>query len=402
MPDLPTFATLFRVARDEVLSRNSRISRDAVDREGSDANILIAGASAAADEVIGQLAQLQAALYLDAAKGPALDRWVFDRYGLVRKPAAAAVGSVQFRTTVASPVTFTIQTGTILQTADGIQYITTESSIFSAGGIGPITIAVRSMLAGADQGAKINTITSVVTALSSSPSDLTVTNPLATSGADDAETDDSLRDRARKFFLTARRGTNPALEAAALAVPGVRKATAIEVLDSSGRPARMTQLVIADAFTEQFAEFDTVPPRYQAQSQQLAALVFQSLSDVRPSGTYVQVTVASIVLQAIQVTLTFSANADVNTVALQARAMIVDYTNGLSPGAPFRISEVMEKLKMVSGLVHSGCAIVSPVGDIQPKPLQLIRTMLGLVSATSSQTDSPIITGTNPDAYILA
>ena len=90
MPDFPGFSELFRVARDEILSRQARLSRDAVEREGMDANILIAGACAAADEVMGQLTTLAASLFLDSATGPALDRLVLDRYGLVKKPAAAA------------------------------------------------------------------------------------------------------------------------------------------------------------------------------------------------------------------------------------------------------------------------------------------------------------------------
>jgi uncharacterized phage protein gp47/JayE len=402
MPDLPSFPDLFRTARDEILADNSRLSRDVVERPGTDANILIAAACAAGDQIVGQLAQFEASIFLGSAKGDALDRLVYDRYGLVRKPAAAALTSVQFRTTAPSPTTFSIPLGTILQTQDGIQFITTEASIFTVGSTGPLTLAVRSILAGTDQSAKIGAITSIISALPSSPSDLVVTNPLATVGADDAESDDALRDRARRYFETTRRGTNAAIEAAALTVSGVRSASVFEVVDSLGRPARFVQLIIADAFTEQFAILDTVPAKYQQQSQQLSALVFTSLADVRPAGTFVQVLVGSVILQAVQLALAFTAGADVNTSALAARGTAVNYVNALAPGKPFVRTDLQAALKLVPGLSYTGNEVISPLGDVVAKPLQILRTSLGIVSAMSAQTNQPIITGTNPDAYLLA
>jgi hypothetical protein len=56
-------------------------------------------------------------------------------------------------------------------------------------------------------------------------------------------------------------------------------------------------------------------------------------------------------------------------------------------------------------LVHLpdyGLGIVSPAGNIAVKPLQVLRTSLGLVSAVAAQTDLPLVTGTNPDSYSLA
>ena len=402
MPDFPTFSDLFRIARDEILSRNAKLSKDAVEREGMDANILVAGACAAADEVVGQLTTLAAGLFLDSAQKTALDRLLFDRYGLVRKPAAAAIGSVQFRTATPSAVAFTIPLNTYLATADGKQFVTTESTIFSLGSVGPLTVAVRSVLAGADQNVKAFTINNVVTTIQSAPATLTVTNPYATAGADDAELDSAFRERGRRFFTTARRGTLAAIEAAALGVTGVRSATAFEVIDAIGRPARLVQLVVADAFTEQFVDLSTVPATYQVQSQGLAASVFDGLADVRPAGVFVQVIVANVILQAVQLALTFNAGADVNSVALQARAAVVNYVNALAPGAPFNPPDLLKKLQTISGLLYTGKEIVSPPGVVSAKPLQIIHTSLGLVSALSSQTNQPIITGVTPDAYTLA
>ncbi len=402
MPDFPTFTDYFRVARDETLLRNSKVSRDAVEREGADANILVAAIAAVGDQCTGQLASAEANLYVDSAAGDGLDRLVFDRYGIVRKPASASVGTVQFRTTTGAPTTFTIPIGIRLQTPDGIQFVTAESVVFTAGTVGPLACAVRSVLAGGGQNVKAGRITSIATPITSQPSDLTVSNPFATAGGDDAEEDESLRERARRFFSTVRRGTLGALEEAALGVAGVRKAKAFEVVDVLGRPARLVQLVVTDAFAEQFVNYDTVPPRYQVQSQLLSTSVFNALADVRPAGIFVQVYVANVVLQPVQLALTFNAGADVNTAALEARGAMVGYVNGLPPGQPFVLDDALNVLRNVVGLAPSGNSIITPAGNVSVKTLQVLRTSLGLVTAVAAQTDQPIVTGSNPDSFALA
>lgn len=402
MPDFPTFNDLFRVGRDEVLLRNAKVSRDAVEREGMDANALVAAGAAIGDQVVGQLAKVEAGTFIDSAKAAALDRVVFDRYGLVRKPAAASVGTVQFSTTAPAPVTFTIPVGIRLQSADGKQFVTDEAVVFVAATVGPLACAVRSVLAGADQNVKAHQLTSIVTPIVSQPGDLVVDNPFATSGGDDAEDDVSLRDRARRFFTTVRRGTLGALEEAALGVAGVRKAAAFEVVDAFGRPARYVQLAVADSFTEQFIDFTSLPPRYQVQSQLLSTTVFNALADVRPAGTFVQVIVANVILQSWQLSLSFNAGADVNSAALQARATIVSYTNALPPGAPISYNDALAALRTVPGLAVTGNTIISPAGNVLARPTQVLRTSLGLVVAVAAQTNQPIITGTNPDAFTLA
>lgn len=404
MPDFVTFADLFRICRDEVLSRNAKLSLEAVEREGSDANAMLAACAAAGDEVVAQLIDVTAGQFLDSATGQALDRLVFDRYALVRKPAAPALGSVEFSTTAANPSAFSIPIGTALQTADGVQFVTIAGATFPASSVGPVVVAVRSTLAGLNQQAKAGTITSVVSAIAGSPADLAVTNTLATSGADDAEADSALRDRARQFFTTARRGTLAALEQGALAVAGVRRAKAVEVIDVLGRPARLVQLIIADAFTDALVDQQTSPASYQTQSQVLASTVFAGLSDVRAAGVFVQVMVAQVVIQPIVLRLRFAAGADADLAALVARATVVAKVNELRPGATLARADLVEALRGVTGLEVLGDEVASPAGDVIPQALQVIRTSLNLVTTDAAQTGDagPILSATaNPDAFII-
>lgn len=397
MADFPAFQELFRVGRDEILTRNSSLTREVIEREGSDANAIVAGEAAVGDEVIGQLTKVAAGLYLDSAKGQDLDRLVFDRYGLTRKPASPAMGSVVFTTTAPAPGAFSIPLGTKLQAIDGEQFITTAAASFAAASTGPVTVAVRSVLAGASQQAANNTITSIVTQISGQPTDLRVNNTVATAGADDEEKDESLRDRARQFFTTARRGTLAAIRVAALGVPGVRTATAFEVIDVFGRPAKAVQLVVSDAFTDQLVNVNPTPATYQAQSQVLSTTVFNALEDVRAAGIFVDVSVAQVVLQGVTLGLRFLAGVNVDTVALKARAIVAATINSQRPGQAMTISSLISALQLITGLIVTGQEIISPAGDVVAEPLQVLRTSLSLVVASSLQPDQALQGSGNPD-----
>ena len=401
MADFPSREDLFRVARDELLRLNGQITRASVEREGSDSNILANLAVACGDEVIGQLIDVASGLFLESARGARLDRLVWDRYGLLRKVASPALGTAAFSTTVANPTAFTIPEGSTVSTPDGIEFLTTIDTSFPAGSTGPIYIPVRSVLAGSDQQASIGSITSIISSITGSPGDLVVTNTVATAGADDEESDESLRDRGRRFFTTVQRGTIGALEAAALGIGGVNRASAIEVLDSTGRPARFVQLIVSDRFTDALAELGVTDPSYEAQSQQLAQQVFFGLNEHRAAGIFVQVIVAQVILQSIQLQLTFSAGINVDTIALQARAAVVNYVNGLQPGEGLVPGDLIdEALSGITGLIITGNEIVTPAGTVLPKATQVIRSPLALVTAVAVQSSQPVALSTNPDEFL--
>lgn len=402
MGDFPNRQDLFRVARDEILSINAKLTKEAVEREGSDANVLVNAGVACAEEVIGRLIDVVCGQYLDSAEDEKLDRLVFDRYGIRRNSAAPAFGTVSFRTAAVTVSSFTIPENTVVQTADGKQYITTLATTFPSASTGPVFVLIRSVLAGSGQQAAVNTITSIVSSIPSSPTDLTVNNDLATAGAADKESNDQLRDRARRFFTSARRGTLGAIEARALAFPGVVKATAIEVLDALGRPGRLVQLIIADTFTEALAQLGLTDPTYQAQSQTLATQVFQSLSDTRAGGIFVQVIVGEVILLPVLLQLTFTTTAAPDVTALRARARIVNYINELAPGETFDREAAINALAAESGLIITGDEIAIPAGNVSPQPVQILRTALSLVNATAVQTSQPVALTTNPDSYILS
>jgi len=398
MGDFPTRAELQKIGRDYMLMLNSKLTRETIDRDGSDANVVAAAMSAVGDECIGQLARVCAALTLGVAKGRALDKLVFDRYGLLRKPAAPGRTSIRFTTTVPAAGGFAIPAGTKLSTSDGIQFLTVVGASYPVGSVGPVTVEVRSAAAGVNQAAAAGTITNIVSSIVGAPADLAATNPLATSGAADEETDDRYRDRARAYFPTVRRGTVAAVELQAKSVPGVINARCFEDLDMWGRPAKRAQLVITDQYTDQLANLADVPPTYQTQSQVLARTVFAALYDTRPDGIYIDVIVGQLILQPVVLALSFQAGYNVDSVAYAARVAVVNYINSLDPGAKLLRENLVDALRYVRGLIVSGDEILSPAGDVVPTRLEVLRTTLGLVRASTIQPDAALAGTSNPDA----
>jgi uncharacterized phage protein gp47/JayE len=305
---------------------------------------------------------------------------------------------VQFSTTSPAPGGFTIKQGTKLTTSDGIPYLTVVAAFYPASSTGPITVEVRSAAAGLNQAAAPNTITNIVSSVVGAPGDLVVTNPLATAGAADEETDDAFTDRARLYFPSVRRGTVGAVEEKALRYPGVTNARGFEDLDMWGRPAKRAQLVITDQYTDRLAMLSAVPPAYAAQSQVLAQKVFESLYDTRPDGIYIDVIVAKLILQPVVLALSFQAGYNTDSVAYAARVAIVNQINGLSPGETLHVASLADALRYVRGLIVSGDEILSPSGDVVPNRLEVLRTTLGLVRASTVQPDQALAGTSNPDA----
>lgn len=394
-----TRSDLFVAARDEVLLKNSLLAAEAVERDGTDVNLLIAAGTAMGDKVIGQLLAVAAGLFLDSAKGQALDRLVFDRYGMVRKPAAPALVNIQFSLTNPAASGFAIPVGTIVSTADGIQFSTVVATSIAGGSTGPVFVAATSLLAGADQQIKAGAITSIVSQVTGAPNDLAVTNNAASAGAANRESDDQLRDRARRFWTTAQKGTLKAIEAGARAVPGVVRAAALEVLDGNSRPGRWVLLVVADNFTDALANLNQTSVSYATQSQALATTVFVALNDVRCDGIFVQVVVAQVALLQVVLSLTFGAGVDTLLVANRARAAVAAYVNQLDPGASFVPADALAALRQVAGLVITGNEISLPSGTVVPKTLQVLRTTAELVGASSG--GLPIAATVDPDIIVL-
>jgi len=400
MADFPDRNALFRIGEIGLLRANSQLTRAACETVGTDTNAFLAAGAAIGDALIGQLILVQSGQFIDAAKGDALRRRIYDLVGLLPKEAAVALGSVAFQVPAALTAPLAIPAGTICATSSGLEFETTIDALYPAATTASLTVPIRSREAGSNQFAPAGTITSLLSQIPGAPDGLTVTNPLATSVGDDVESDESYRAGYRDFFLNIRRGTLRAIEALARRFPGVQTAAAFEILDGIGRQQKQVLLGITDRFTAQFVEANTSPVLYQQQSQVLAQAVFNSLVDTRAGGIFVHVFVAQTIVQTIQMALSFQAGADINEAATRARSAVVNHVNLLPTGQTLTVDGLLRTLRGVPGLAVTGSEIVFPVGDVVPRPLQCLRTSLTYVTANSAQPDRPLGQIYSPDALI--
>jgi uncharacterized phage protein gp47/JayE len=379
--DFPSHRELFRIARDEVLTNTHRVSRAVIEREGTDVNCMTAAGVAIGDEVMGQVAQVEAGLYLGTAKGTALDRRVWDVYQTRRQPATPALVYAKFATTAPAAVGFAILASTQLGTSDGKQFATKVAANFPAGSSGPIYVLSESSKAGLSQAVLAGTLTSITGTITGSPADLVVTNDTASSGQGDEELDDDFLARARKYWTTAARGTLGAIERGALDTAGCRRASAFEIVDPDGTPARLAEVVVADQFTDQLVDWSGgIPAGYAVQSAALAGAVRANLWDFRAAGIQVMVTTAVVVLQPVALALRYQAGADTTVASAAAQAAIVATVNNLSPGESLDPAVLITALRRVPGLVVLGDEVRTPNGIVIPGTSEVLRTTMALVT----------------------
>jgi uncharacterized phage protein gp47/JayE len=371
--ELPTRAEYFTIGANEALARaearpaTERVSAEQLFVEGSDANIQNAAASAMADEVTRQVGIGLKDLLLQSAEGIELDRLVADRYSptIVRHEATPAVVDLELSRAAGAFPAMVLPVGTVVRSEGGIEFATTVVATMAAASLGPVTVRAQAVQAGLEG----NVARRTLTAFATTPPDpnLLVTNPDVAAGGDAQETDSRLRERARSFYSTARRGTLGAIEFGALTVAGVRQATAVELLDDAGDPTGHVDLYIADA-----------------QGQGNAALVAAvdiALVEWRAAGIIVAVSSATPVFQAITLLLRFEAGIDSTLAFAAVRDAMVARVNTLRPRATLTETLIRGVADSVEGVIVLDDAIVVPVGDVVPTGSQVIRTTADLVTA---------------------
>jgi len=373
MPDLPTRIDLFNIGADEILNRSAvrppgqRLDPAQVFTAGSDINIITASASAMAEEVLRQATLRVKALYLDGADDIQLDRLVADRYStsIVRKDAVPAAGTVVVSRVAGAFPAVTLPVGTKFKTDSGVAFISMATASIALGSTGPVTIIIQAVQAGLSGNVASGTITQFFTP----PSDpnLLVANLEPAAGGDERETDASLRERARSFFLAARRGTLAAITFGALTVAGVRQATAIEERTPLGDPTGRVYLYVADA---------------QGNGNSiLVAAVLAALVEYRAAGIIVDVSGAIPLFVSIVYNLRFLAGIDTTAAFAQIQTATIAAVNALAPGQTLTVSLLFATARSVPGVIVLDDAIVAPVGDLVPVGPQVIRTRADLVSS---------------------
>lgn len=364
--DLPSRADFFAIGRDYVVQKSRKLDPAQVDVRGSDANLFVGIGSVIATALIRQLEYRIAALFLDSAEGEDLDRYAYDRYSLTRKGASPARGSIVISRSVATAGAGSVPIGTTVMTDTGVEYVTTTVATFASNAL-EATCNVRAAQAGKSTQVGANAIRRFAQPQGLFDASLVPSNPSATAGGEEAETDSVFRARIRDFWRTARRGVIGAIEFGALSVEGVVSARAIEALSSTGQPARIVNLYIADSSG--------------VASDALADEVSTALLEYRAAGIAVLVSTSIPLVVDLVLSLSFAAGVDTKTLSDQIRAAIFEFVNSLPVNGTLYLAQLYSVLQRFvnDGLIPDQSTIEEPTGDLVPEVGQTIRTTIDAV-----------------------
>lgn len=364
MADLPTRQELFERWRAATLAvSGTQISPAEVDRDGSDANLLGAAGSIMGEELVNRIARALAGVFEDTATRECLDRVIFDRKGLVRKPAAPAVGQVELTRATFAAGAGTIDGGlpgsgppdpTRIRTNQGITYILTEPAVFGATDLGPIVVDVQAETAGLVNEVGTDQTWNFVDA----PFDPTIliANPVEMAGASDEESDSVYRARAKDFFRTVRRGTLGAIEFGLLSTPGIESVSVIEVEDATtGFPVCINQAFILDALGQA--------------NETLAARGLLSLLTFRATGIPVVVIPGEpefINIDFQNTAFDTSLILDTSRGANDVKTQIVAALNNQRPGQELLRTTILAAARNVVGFVVEDEDLIEPAATLIP------------------------------------
>jgi hypothetical protein len=368
MASVPSYDDLREAGRQEILRKPTRFDPEIVDTEGSDVEIVVSVGASMASEATGFVQQGLNELSLSTAAksgGEVLERFVWDRYQLVRQDAGQAVVPIRIDRTTTSAAA-SVPAETKIATADGVIFTTVNEVVFSVGQTGPLYVDSFAEVAGPLGNVAINTITVAITRLDDSTFAFSNEEPAA--GGLNEETDDALADRARDFFVNARRGTRAAIQTGCVSTPGVAQATVLEDLDPDGNPLFRLQAIIADA-------------NGQANGA-LAAAVIDNLDGFRALGVPVRVIAGTPQFVDIVIeNISFITGANTSTLLGQLRSGVVTAINNLSPGVTLERSLIIGALKINNSVLVPDNAVTTPTGDLVPSTVSgVIRTTQARVS----------------------
>jgi uncharacterized phage protein gp47/JayE len=355
---LPRFADFFKIGRDEILARQSKLQAAVVDKRGTDANAIVAVPATMAEEVARQVGIALQDRLLSTARGEALDRIVWDWFGLLRNDAACARVVLTFSRT--GSASGTVAAGTKAQTAAGIEFWTLDDLIFPSYLLTADVEAICSM-AGEQGNVVAGAINILPVALFDST--FTVTNAAVAAGGSAREDDDAFRARARRYWLSARRGTLAAVEFGALDVDGVGMAEATEtaLTDLAGNTVGLAvQLAVADSEGNA--------------NQALADAVLAVLDEWRPCGVYVSPVAATIQWLDVDVEFAVMAGQDSVSAVNRVRAAVVAFVNSLRIGEKLMLNAIYEAVRSDFAVAKNSVQVAAPAADVVPTATEVIRT----------------------------
>lgn len=271
----------------------------------------------------------------DTADADYLERWS-SLYGLTRKAAAVATGSITLTGTVGAVA----PAGTEAKTSSGIAYVTTASA--TIGGGGTVTVAAQATAAGAAGNQAAATPLTLTAAPVGIQSQATIA---AMTGGADRESDAGLLDRLlTRIQLPPHGGAAHDYRAWALAVPGVHDAYVYALRRG---PGTVDVVIVADG------GLPDAP---------LIAAVQAAIDIERPVTADCVVLGPTAVPVAVTATLTLSPGTTLATASAAINAALTTYFSGLKPGATAYRNRIAALIADTSGVVDF--ALTAPASNV--------------------------------------
>lgn len=375
----PSFEDLFNIGKAEAILKRPALGV----RTGDITEMLISGAAAMADRLIGWFAERVAATFLDGAQGDDLTLLAADHWGINRRAATKAVATVTFTRASADATSQTIPIGSTVATAadsagNDVRYVTTTAASWGASVNGAIVVNVEAVTAGiAANLASINLITRLI---SSPPAGgtYTITASSLPAGGAEEESDDELRDRVRLYPSTLRRGTIAALEYGAKQVSTIAVAKASAIQDVSG----LVTVYVSDASGNSTGSTVAVGPTVTDDGTMTKKVAIE-LYDWAAAGALVNVTGGSVQTVNVSVAVAVRLGVDVNQLIADIQDSIEARINKLNIGDTLYLSDIISAVKAVDPDNIVNVTVSAPLVDTVPTtPGNIIRP--GTITVTGA------------------
>lgn len=368
--DFVTQTDILEIGVRKFLSRNESISEDAVRKSGTTTNSLLQAAAAMAGEVMGEVVEAWMNSRIDTATGADLVELVWDFYKIIPKAASPAVTEILL--TQSGGKAGTIPAGTIMITDAGVEFRTLDSVTFQNTDA-TATVDVEAALAGLDGNVAPESISQFKTPPAWDTA-MTVYQADWATGGDVPESEADLKTRTKAFWDAARRGIPGAIEYGARTVSGVKT---VEVVEQDVYPTgggiypmyRAVKLYCSDVNTRL--------------NSTLLARVVTELENWRACGVYVAVLGGTVVYQNINISISFTPNADTVTAKAAASAAIFAYMNELGYEEGMYRKAIEDRVMQIPGIAKNPRPVISlPAGDVVPivGSGQILKTREDLIS----------------------
>lgn len=366
----PSFDDLFNLGKAEAILKKPVLGV----RIGDISEMLIAGAAAMADRLIGWFAERIAATFLDGATGDDLTLLASDHWAIQRIDATKAVATVTFTRASADASAQTIPIGTTVATerdsqGNDIQFVTTSAASWAISENGAKTVNVEAVVAGTS--GNLSSVNLITRLISSPPpgGTYTITASSLPAGGDEEESDADLRDRVRLYPSTLRRGTIAALEYGAKSVESISVAKASAVQDSTG----LVTVYVSDASGNSTGSTVAVGPSVVDDGTMTKKVAIE-LYEWACAGSLVNVTGGAIQTVNITVAIAVRIGVDVDQLITDIQDSIEARVNKLNIGETLYLSDIVSAVKVVDPDNIVNVTVTLPLTDTVPTlPGNIIR-----------------------------